>query len=152
MTFISTKTYSHNVGLSCCFRQWRAKDSHCKYLHGYALSVKFTFKGPLDNRNWVYDFGDLKIVKTFLEDLFDHKTVIAADDPELEHFQELERLGLILLRIIPDVGCEKFAEYIFNHVEKLIDDKTGNRVTLYEVEVKEHDGNGAIYRNDNKDE
>ncbi|SVB70610.1 uncharacterized protein METZ01_LOCUS223464, partial [marine metagenome] len=24
----STKTYGNEVGLSCCFRQWRA-DSHC---------------------------------------------------------------------------------------------------------------------------
>ena len=62
MSFISTKTYNHNIGLSCAFRQWRAKHSHCKYMHGYALSVRINFKGQLNDRNWVYDFGDLKFV------------------------------------------------------------------------------------------
>ena len=49
----STKTYGHDVGLSCSFRQWRAQ-SHCSKVHGYALSVKFTFAAEkLDERNWV---------------------------------------------------------------------------------------------------
>jgi len=57
--FRSTKTYNHNEGLSCCFRQWRA-DSHCKLLHGYALAFKFVFATrELDARNWCYDFGGL---------------------------------------------------------------------------------------------
>ena len=57
----STKTYDHNEGLSCCFRQWRA-DSHCKLLHGYALAFKFVFATrALDARNCCYDFGGLRI-------------------------------------------------------------------------------------------
>ena len=32
----ATKTYGHDLGLSVAFRQWRA-DSHCRYLHGYAI-------------------------------------------------------------------------------------------------------------------
>ena len=39
----STKTYGHEEGLSCCFRQWRATHSHCRLLHGYALSFRLTF-------------------------------------------------------------------------------------------------------------
>ena len=38
-----TKTYGHDLGLSCCFRQWGAS-SHCRFLHGYALSFSFTFE------------------------------------------------------------------------------------------------------------
>lgn len=29
----STKTYGHDRGFSCAFRQWRA-DSHCRLIHG----------------------------------------------------------------------------------------------------------------------
>jgi 6-pyruvoyltetrahydropterin/6-carboxytetrahydropterin synthase len=36
------KTYGHELGLSACFRQHRAK-SHCRFLHGYPLSFTFTF-------------------------------------------------------------------------------------------------------------
>ena len=148
MSYISTKTYNHNIGLSCAFRQWRAKHSHCKYLHGYALSVRLNFKGKLNDRNWVYDFGDLKFVKQFLQDTFDHKTVIAEDDPELESFKELEEKGLIQLVIIPHVGCEKFAEYICKQIAPTIQVNSNERVKLMSVEVREHSGNSAIYIND----
>ena len=148
MSFLSTKTYNHNIGLSCAFRQWRAKHSHCKYLHGYALSVRLNFKGKLNDRNWVYDFGDLKFVKEFLQNTFDHKTVVAEDDPELETFRELKEKGLIQLVVIPHVGCEKFAEYICKQLATTIEVNTNERVKLMSVEVREHSGNSAIYIND----
>ena len=148
MSFISTKTYNHSIGLSCAFRQWRAKHSHCKYMHGYALSVRINFKGMLNDRNWVYDFGDLKFVKQFLQDTFDHKTVVAEDDPELETFKELEEKGLIQLVVIPHVGCEKFAEYICKEIAPQIEVNSNERVKLMSVEVREHSGNSAIYIND----
>ena len=148
MSYLSTKTYNHNIGLSCAFRQWRAKHSHCKYLHGYALSVRLNFKGNLNDRNWVYDFGDLKFVKEFLQNTFDHKTVVAEDDPELETFKELEEKGLIQLVVIPHVGCEKFAEYICKQIGTTIEVNSNERVKLMSVEVREHSGNSAIYIND----
>ena len=148
MSFLSSKTYNHNVGLSCTFRQWRAKESHCQYLHGYALSVRVNFKGDLDDRNWVYDFGDLKDFKKFLQDTFDHKTVIAQDDPELEFFKQLDEKKLIQLVVIPAVGCEKFAEYIWNNINPIVTMKTNNRVRVLSVEVREHGANSAIYMGD----
>ena len=149
MSFLSTKTYNHNVGLSCCFRQWRAKDSHCQYLHGYSISVRFNFKSEeLDDRHWVYDFGDLKDVKKFLQDTFDHKTVIAEDDPELETFKMLDEKKLIQLIVLPGVGCEKFAEYIYNKINPIITLKTNDRVKILSVEVREHGANSAIYMRD----
>lgn len=63
MKYISTKQYGHELGLSCAFRQWKA-DSHCKYIHGYALAFKFKFEtDTLDSNNWVVDFGNLKELK-----------------------------------------------------------------------------------------
>ena len=55
--YYSTKRFS---GYSTCFRQWRASHSHCQYLHGYAMEFVVTFDGPLDERNWVMDFGAFK--------------------------------------------------------------------------------------------
>ena len=55
--FQSTKLFD---GFSCVFRQWKAEDTHCKYLHGYALSFRIWFEGELDERNWVWDFGGMK--------------------------------------------------------------------------------------------
>ena len=144
MTYYSTKTYDHNEGLSCAFRQWRAKDSHCRWIHGYALAVKFTFGcKELDDRKWVQDFGGLKEIKQWLKHTFDHTLCIAEDDPELETFKGLEDLDLVDLRIMPAVGCEKFAEYIYNHVSKIVDE---DRKWLESVEVREHGANSAIYK------
>ena len=89
MSFRSTKTYGHEIGLSACFRQWRA-ESHCRLLHGYALAVKFVFESEeLDVRNWVVDFGSLKTLKGWLEDTFDHTLLVANDDPWKHKLMEL---------------------------------------------------------------
>ena len=39
--YISTKTFGHESGLSCAFRQPNATHSHCSLIHGYALAFKF---------------------------------------------------------------------------------------------------------------
>lgn len=144
----STKTYGHNVGLSAAFRQWKA-DSHCRYGHGYPLAFKFEFgSNELDVRHWVVDFGALKSLKTILENTFDHKWVVAEDDPQMAWFEEGHRLGTIDLVVLPACGCEKFAEYVFEVAEQwLIDAGFSPRCTLISVEVREHDANSAIYYN-----
>lgn len=141
----STKTYTHSVGLSACFRQWRAQ-SHCRYLHGYALQVRLVFEADeLDERNWVVDFGSLKSLKGMLEDIFDHKTLVAMDDPYIDRFRELDRLGIIQMREIDATGCESFARNIYEFTETWLKDAGYSpRCRLVEVEVREHDGNSAI--------
>ena len=106
----STKSYDHNEGLSCCFRQWRAGDSHCRLMHGYALAFRFDFAThELDERHWCLDFGGLKWLRAWLHNWFDHTTLVAADDPHRAEFERLEKLGLIDCRVLPAVGCEAVA-------------------------------------------
>jgi 6-pyruvoyltetrahydropterin/6-carboxytetrahydropterin synthase len=149
MKYISTKTYGHERGLSCCFRQWRAT-SHCNQLHGYALSVRLTFGADeLDDRNWVVDFGGLRRVKDWLDYMFDHTLVVAADDPFINSLKSLGGIGGVAdVRVVDNVGCEAFAELIANYVSDWIVASLGyeDRVHLLEVEVREHDGNSAIYK------
>lgn len=146
----STKHFGHELGLSACFRQWRAT-SHCRLLHGYPLAFTLTFgASELDERNWVIDFGGLKDVKAFLVDTFDHKLVIAADDPQRLRLYALGDKDwdgpLADVLVIPNVGCEAFAAYVFDHVESwLIDAGHSPRVHLISVECREHGGNSAIF-------
>lgn len=153
--FQSIKVYD---GFSTCFRQWRAEGTHCKYLHGYGTSIRITFQGNLDERNWVYDFGGFKRSKEtidgkspdqWLKWLLDHTTIIAENDPELDTFRTLDRSGIIQLRVLPDVGAERFAEFIYNKLNPLIKKETEDRVEIYSVEFKEHDKNSAIYIKNN---
>ena len=143
--FYSTKTFGNDRGLSCTYRQWKA-DSHCKFLHGYSIGVKFVFAADtLDERHWVYDFGNTKWIKAFLEEHFDHTTCVAKDDPELASFQGLAEQGLIQLRVFEAVGCEKFAEFIALYVQRRLSQDDHGRVRLKSVEVFEHGANSAIY-------
>jgi 6-pyruvoyltetrahydropterin/6-carboxytetrahydropterin synthase len=145
--FRSTKTFN---GYSTAFRQWKAT-SHCRLVHGYSLSFKVWFEGDLDERNWVQDFGEFKRngIKQQLSDLFDHTTVVALDDPYLETFELMQEQGIIDLRVVDDVGCERFAEYVFNLMNNQIVVDTKGRVRVVQVECFE-DGtnNSAIYVED----
>ena len=146
MKYQSTKTYGNDRGLSCCFRQWRADHSHCSLLHGYSLGFRFVFESDtLDERNWVYDFGDCKWIKEFLEDTFDHTLVIASDDPEVELFKGLYEKKVCKLWVLDNVGCEKFAELVYDYVVLTLKEKTEGRVSLHSVECFEHGANSAIY-------
>jgi 6-pyruvoyltetrahydropterin/6-carboxytetrahydropterin synthase len=147
LSYASTKTYTHATGLSCCFRQHRA-ESHCRLLHGYALKVHIEFRASrLDENNWVVDFGSLKEIKKWLEDNFDHKLLVAKDDPELISFNYLHKLGLADVRIVERTGCEAFAAEIMHFVAEWADFKFKNRVAVYSVAINEHEANGAIVYN-----
>lgn len=151
--FYSTKTYGNDRGLSCCFRQWRSTHSHCSLLHGYSIGVKAVFEcETLDERNWVMDFGGLKKFKEWLEYMFDHTLVVAEDDPHLDEFQKLSiKGGIVDLRIVPAVGCERFAKLAYDELSCMIEgwriDGTllNKTVRVKSVEVFEHAGNSAIY-------
>jgi 6-pyruvoyltetrahydropterin/6-carboxytetrahydropterin synthase len=140
--YISTKVIE--LG-SCAFRQWRADDTHCKYVHGYQLKAKFWFEGELDERNWVVNFGGLKELKYQLQKQFDHTLCIAVDDPLVSLFQELHEAGGCDLRIMGDVGIEKTAEWCFKKANEYVKNQTDNRCKVIKVEVWEHDLNSAIY-------
>ena len=144
--FRSTKTYDHNEGLSCCFRQWRADHSHCRLLHGYALAFTFVFATrALDERRLCYYFGGLKPVRQWLHEMFDHTLVVAADDPERSRLEDLGRAGLADVRILPDVGCEATARFVYERVNEIVDKESEGRVWVESVEVREHSGNSAIF-------
>jgi 6-pyruvoyltetrahydropterin/6-carboxytetrahydropterin synthase len=124
-------------GFSTTFRQWRA-NSHCKYLHGYALWFKLIFEGELNECNWVIDFAAFKELKEELKYYFDHTTVIAADDPMLETFKNLAAEQLIQLRTLDSVGCEKFAEFVYN--------KAKNMGNLVSVTCYENENNSSTFK------
>lgn len=147
------KRYGHDIGLSCVFRQWRA-DSHCSKLHGYALAVEITFESDtLDKNFWVIDFGALKPVKKFLYELFDHKFLIAADDPDKYLLCGPRFKEMFSPVVVKKTGCEGFAELIFDAVKEMIDKDVipgRDRVRIVSVKVSEHGANSALYFGDKK--
>lgn len=149
--FVSTKTYTHAQGLSCAFRQWRA-DSHCRFIHGYALQIRVEFECEdkmLNQNNWVVDFGSLKPFKERLENLFDHKLLVAADDPKRDVLEKLASEGLCSIQIVQATGCESFAYLVASIAHQFLrSTRQTHRVRVRAVEVCEHGGNSARYEPD----
>jgi len=148
----STKLFD---GFSCCFRQWKAESTHCRFLHGYGISFRVTFEGDLDERNWVWDFGGMKRAKTLIDGMqpkawmdymFDHTVIVAKDDPKLSGFQNMEIMDVIQLRTVEATGAEKFAEFIFHKLNRFVLTETQDRVRVAQVEFMEHGKNTAIYK------
>ena len=139
---ISTKRFS---GYPCTHRQWKAS-SHCRFVHGYSRSFYFEFAcTELTTEEWVVDFGGLKEIKKWLEYMFDHTFLASEDDPHLEIFRELDKQGVIQLRIMPNVGMEGSAKYVYHIVDKMIRDMTEGRAWIIKIQVSENEKNSAIY-------
>ena len=149
--FQSTKLFD---GYSTVFRQWKAEGTHCRFLHGYGVSFRVWFEGELDERNWVWDVGGMKRAKgtidgknpkEWMDYMFDHTTIIAEDDPFLGAFKEMGTAGAAQIRVVPAVGAEQFAKYIYEKLNTFIQEETNNRVKIVRVEFMEHGKNTAIY-------
>ena len=142
--------------ISTGHRNWMAesnlnRDSQkCAWCHGYSRYIEFTFDGDLDEKQWVYDFGDLKFVKNWLEENWDHKTLIASNDPKLEKLKEMESENLIKLTIVDITqgwgpGIEGSCKWVYDVINPIIREKTSGRVSISKIQVWEHEHNSAIY-------
>ena len=67
--------------------------------------------------------------KAWMDYMFDHTLIVAEDDPEVEA-----------------TGAEKFAEYVFNKLNKFVQLETDGRVKISSVEFMENGNNSAIYK------
>jgi 6-pyruvoyltetrahydropterin/6-carboxytetrahydropterin synthase len=149
--FRSTKKFD---GFSTVFRQWKADGTHCRFLHGYDVEFRITFEGELDERNWVWDFGGMKRAentidgmtpKGWMDYMFDHTFVVAEDDPFKESFLKMGEAGVAQVRVVPAVGAERFAEFVYHKVNKFVQEETDRRVRVVRVEFMENHKNSAIY-------
>jgi 6-pyruvoyltetrahydropterin/6-carboxytetrahydropterin synthase len=149
---ISTKVFD---GFSCVFRQWKAEGTHCRFLHGYGVSFKVWFEGELDERNWVWDFGGMKRAKgtidgmnpkAWMDYMFDHTLIVAEDDPYLAGWKAMDEHKLAQVRVIPAVGAEQFAKFVYEKLNEFIHEETKGRVRVAQVEFMEHGKNSALYK------
>jgi 6-pyruvoyltetrahydropterin/6-carboxytetrahydropterin synthase len=93
-------------------------------------------KGTIDGMN----------PKAWMDYMFDHTTIVAEDDPQLEFFKQLNAEDIIQLRIIPATGAEQFSKYIYEKLNTFVQEETNGRVKVAKVEFMEHNKNTAIYQ------
>jgi 6-pyruvoyltetrahydropterin/6-carboxytetrahydropterin synthase len=149
--FQSTKLFD---GYSTIFRQWKAEGTHCRFIHGYGISFRIWFEGELDEKNWVWDFGGMKRAngkidgmnpKEWMDYMFDHTCLVAEDDPGINGFKTMDGLGVVQLRLLPAVGAEQFAKFIYDKINPFIVEETVGRVKVSKVEFMENNKNSATY-------
>lgn len=153
--FYSTKKLGP---ISTCHRNWHAerntnRDSRkCALIHGYSRYIEFAFQGDLDEFSWVYDFGDCGVIKQWLADNWDHKVLIAGNDPQLDEIVRMHDLNIIHATIIPTdergwgPGIEGSCMWVYDVINPLIVEKTNGRVSINSVRIWEHEQNTAIYQ------
>jgi 6-pyruvoyltetrahydropterin/6-carboxytetrahydropterin synthase len=92
-------------------------------------------KGTIDDMN----------PKEWMDYMFDHTLVVAEDDPYVEGFKAMGIHGLAQVRILPAVGAEQFAKYVFEKLNAFVQEETNGRVKVVRVEFMENNKNTAIY-------
>lgn len=123
----------------------------CAAFHGYDRSVQLTFSGEIDDHGWIVPFGELKVVKAFLEYYFDHTSVLGADDPRLPLPESVIGPNGVLatLRVLPyGVSMEMSSMFIWEHLNPYIFQVTSGRCVIVNVESIEHERNSAWFETD----
>lgn len=145
LEFVSTKTFEN---YPCAHRQWK-HHGNCKVIHGYSRSFHFVFAAHnQDACGFIVDFGDLDWLKGWLEHMFDHTLLLAADDPYLDQFKALDAAGVCQLRVMPTgVGMEDTAAFVCTYADEVLRTRSKGRCWIVSVEARENNKNSAIYFN-----
>ena len=153
--YISTKLFEN---YSVAIRQYKAAHSHCQLLHGYALKFKVWFasnepleENQLDDMNWIVDYGGFKDapkgngLKSWMDHMWDHTTLIQADDPYRDMFEALQAYSLAKVHFLEKMGAESNAKLVFEHFNEILSKTDGGRCKVIKVECFENDNNSSIY-------
>lgn len=145
MKYQSTKVFD---GYSVALRQHRAQHSHCCLLHGYDFYFHITFGADyLDEHGWIADFGSFKRngLKDWMSEMFDHTTLIQADDPMRGYFEMMVVEKIAKVHFLKDMGCEALAKMVFDKFNDVLSKQEAGRLRVVRVECFEHSKNSAIY-------
>ena len=161
--FQSTKIFDN---YSVAIRQWKAQHSHCQLLHGYALKFKVWFESNtpfdgndgLDDMNWIVDYGGFKDapkgngLKSWMNDMWDHTTLIQTDDPYRDYFEMLQVEGLAKVHFLDKMGAESCAKLVYDHFNDILSKTDAGRCKVIKVECFENEKNSSVYYEINKKE
>lgn len=156
----STKIFDN---FSIALRQWKAQHSHCQLLHGYAFEFKVWFESneedidkQLDDMNWIVDFGGFKDadnesgsggngLKSWMNHMFDHTTLIEKDDPHKDMFEVLQDYKVAKVHFLDKMGAESIARLVFEKMDEVMSKTDGARCRVFKVECMENNKNSGIY-------
>jgi len=133
--------YSHHI-----YNQKKTEsnpDTKCRNLHGHSGVVKiYITKDKLDECGMIVDFTNLKPIKDYINNLFDHVLIVGSDDEDL--MKAIQGMGFCRwLRIEGNASSENIASYMFTDIEDIL--KTiDTELVLTRLEFSETDNNVVI--------
>lgn len=109
-------------------------ENKCRFLHGHNYRAHFVCVGELDAIGRVIDFGVIKtLLCQWLEDNWDHRFLVWADDPMLPALQEADEASIVVVPFNPT--AENMAEHLVNVVGPA--QLAGTGVSLWACKVEE---------------
>lgn len=131
---------------SAAHRITKGYQGKCKDLHGHDYQVEITLHcHELDQYDFVIDFGEIKqICDKWLQQHWDHATLVGGEDPVLLKFVEQEQQKHFLLPEGRNSTVEFLAELLFEIFERELASFTP-RVQLYSVEIAESQTARALF-------
>ena len=118
---------------------------HCAFVHGHNWAVTVTFAcSETDANGFVVDFGDLKFLRTWIDDHLDHACVFATGDPLRETLVAAAPQAWKVY-VMDDCSCEGLARHLFEVFDPMVREHTGGRAWVTSVEVEEDTRNAATY-------
>ncbi len=123
-------------------------DGHCAFIHGHNWSIQVTFEAERPDINgFVVDFGKLKYLQRWIDEVLDHACLIDKDDEEGKRLV-LSNPNLFKFAILEDVSCEGLAKYVYEEFNAMVQEHTNGRVWVREVTIFEDSRNSATYRSE----
>ena len=127
-----------------CGHRVAGHESKCRFLHGHNYRVHFKVSAPdLDSIGRVLDFGVIKSkLCMWLEDNWDHKTLIWEHDPK---YFDLKKLFPESIKKVPfNPTAENMARYLLEEVS--INQLAGTGCILIECRIEETRKCSASYK------
>lgn len=124
-------------------------ESKCRFIHGHNYRIHFVCASEaLDHLGRVIDFSVIKEkLCMWIENEFDHKTLIWKNDPMLQALQEISRESIVVVPFNPT--AENIAEHLVTEIAPALLEDTG--IILLECRVEETRKCSAVYRRGDKE-
>jgi 6-pyruvoyltetrahydropterin/6-carboxytetrahydropterin synthase len=94
------------------------------------------------------DYGGLRPLKQQLEEWFDHRLLVAIDDPHKDLLIALHTAKIAKVTEVEKTGCEGIADFLYEYVNTIFlpnyGKDTSDRLWCSKVEVRETQSNMAM--------
>lgn len=139
MKYILNKTFAFEAS----HRLIKNYNGKCRSNHGHTYKIILRLEGKkLDDKDMLIDFHETKVLKNWMDEVFDHSTILWEKDPMIKYMKESNQKLLITKK---SPTAEHIAELI---MEKAIEIFSNDRIKVHSIEINETCTSGITLLND----